>query len=709
MLKRSNLLFGLALAIMLVFFLVKTSVLFEIVPSTPNTRGIEYLCFLSFVPLFWLIMKDFIKKSKESIKENKYTFELNSSLIWQSRSECFYVGDISGSAKLITREISMVTETDRVSVWLYSENKESIICDQLYVRGENKFYNGIEIFKKDFYQYFEALENDPIIVANDAETHIATSCFTDSYLRPLGIKSMLDIPIYYKGSLIGVICIENLTQREWKVLEISYLQMISSLYSFGFSVKESNFLSEQMIENDKFLDASSIISVADKNGKITYVNQRFTDVSGYTLEDVIGKDHNIVNSGTHPKEFWTNMYKTVIKDKKIWNSVCVNKAKDGSLYYVDTFIKAKFNNDKLIGFSSIRQDVTELKRKEVEISNRMNAINRSNAVIEFDLDGNIKFANNAFLDTLGYSHDEIVGKHHSLFVENSLKDSDEYKDFWKSLREGTFFRGEITRRKKDGTLIYLQATYNPIIGNDGKPYRIMKIATDITENFNQQKEIEKKNTYLEHAAKILRHDMHSGINTYMPRGLSSLDRRLSDDQVKDLKIEAPIKMIKEGLRHTQKVYKGVYEFTNLVKKDVVLNRSECKLNDILEDYLSATAYRPQVNLLELGELSVNEALFCTALDNLIRNGLKYNDSNNKIVKIYRNDDTLYIEDNGRGLSSEEFKILSQPYTRKEGQKESGTGLGLNICIAILEEHGFSVSCDKLPDIGSQIKINLKND
>ena len=160
----------------------------------------------------------------------------------------------------------------------------------------------------------------------------------------------------------------------------------------------------------------------------------------------------------------------------------------------------------------------------------------------------------------------------------------------------------------------------------------MKIATDITESYNQQKEIEKKNTYLEHAAKILRHDMHSGINTYMPRGLSSLDRRLSEDQIKELKIEAPIKMIKEGLRHTQKVYKGVYEFTNLVKKDVVLNRSECNLKDILEDYLSATAYRPQVDLSDIGYLSVNEALFCTALDNLIRNGLKYNDSNNKIVK-----------------------------------------------------------------------------
>ena len=471
--------------------------------------------------------------------------------------------------------------------------------------------------------------------------------------------------------------------------------------------EESNKLLDQLLENEKFLDASSIISVADSKGKITYVNQKFIDVSGYSLDEVIGKDHSVVNSGTHPKEFWTDMYKTVIADKGIWNQVCTNRSKDGSLYYVDTFIKAKFDrNDKLLGFSSIRQDVTELKSKEVEISNRMNAINRSNAVIEFDLDGNIRFANNSFLEILGYSQEEIVGKHHSLFIEDSQKNTKEYQDFWKSLISGKFFTGEIIRKKKDGTSIYLQATYNPIIGNDGKPYRIMKIATDITESYNQQKEIEKKNTYLEHAAKILRHDMHSGINTYMPRGLSSLDRRLTEEQIKELKIEAPIKMIKEGLRHTQKVYKGVYEFTNLVKKDVVLNREECDLKNILEDYLSATAYRPQVDLGELGELSVNEALFCTALDNLIRNGLKYNDSNNKIVKISRDKNILYVEDNGRGLSSEEFKTLSQPYTRKEGQKESGTGLGLNICIAILEEHGFSVSCDKLPQGGSQIKIQL---
>jgi signal transduction histidine kinase len=234
----------------------------------------------------------------------------------------------------------------------------------------------------------------------------------------------------------------------------------------------------------------------------------------------------------------------------------------------------------------------------------------------------------------------------------------------------------------------------------------MKIATDVTESYNQQMEIEKKNTYLEHSAKILRHDMHSGINTYMPRGLSSLERRLSEEQIKELKLESPLKMIKEGLRHTQKVYKGVYEFTNLVKKDVVLNKTECNLKDILEDYLSATAYRSQVIIEDLGTIDVNESLFCTAVDNLIRNGLKYNDSSTKFVKIYSEKNYIYIQDNGRGITQEDFDHLSKPYTRKEGQKETGTGLGLNICVAILQEHGFEISCEK-NEIGTKMKIKFK--
>lgn len=695
-----------SIIIMSIFFFTKTSVFIELLPSTPTTRGLEYFCFLLFVPFFYVVIREQLQKNRLETKMAKYIKKLNNALVNQSHNTLFYEGKVEEGAKTLTKEVITTMEVDRCSIWLYNSDKTSITCQQLYIKSEDNWYQNIELFRKDFTSYFDHLLIDPIIIANNAEEHPATKCFTETYLKPLGIKSMLDVPIIHRGEVIGVICIESFIGREWNKSEVDFAQMLSSLYTFAYSVGESNKLSEQMFENDKFLDASAIISVADSKGKITYVNQRFTDVSGYSLEEVIGKDHNIVNSGHHPKEFWTEMYKTVIVDKGIWNAVCTNRAKDGSLYYVDTFIKARFDNNKLVGFSSIRQDVTDLKRKEMEISNRMNAINRSNAVIEFDLDGNIRFANDSFLNVLGYTQDEIVGQHHSLFIENDYKDSEEYKDFWNSLREGKFFRGEITRRKKDGTLIYLQATYNPILGSDGKPYRIMKIATDVTESYNQQMEIEKKNTYLEHSAKILRHDMHSGINTYMPRGLSSLERRLSEEQIKELKLESPLKMIKEGLRHTQKVYKGVYEFTNLVKKDVVLNKTECNLKDILEDYLSATAYRSQVIIEDLGTIDVNESLFCTAVDNLIRNGLKYNDSSTKFVKIYSEENYIYIQDNGRGITQEDFDHLSKPYTRKEGQKETGTGLGLNICVAILQEHGFEISCEK-NEIGTKMKIKFK--
>ena len=689
------------------FFTTQSLLVFHFINYIDEIGYFGYACFLAFLPFFAVVVIEYIKRNKKGKEQSKYVKKLNETLISQSHNPLFYEGNTSEGAKVLTKEVIESINADRCSIWLYNKDKSSIICEQLYIKSEDTWYQNIELHKKDFQPYFLSLLINPIIIANNAETHSATSCFTEGYLKPLGVKSMLDVPITYKGETIGVICIESLTIREWDKVEVDFAQLLSSLYTFAYSVKEGNDLNRRNKETEKFLNESSIVSVADNKGKITYVNHKFEEVSGWDLEEVLGKDHSIVNSGTQPDGYWGKMYETVMKGE-IWNDVVTNKSKSGELYYVDTYIRAIFDKDgKLEGFSSIRQDVTDLKKKEVEIRNRMNAINKSNAVIEFDLEGNIIFANDLFLNTMGYSTiDEVVGKHHRIFIDEEHSKSKEYLLFWKKLNEGVLFTGEITRVKKDGSLVHLQATYNPIVGLDGKIYRVMKIATDVTKSYEQRREIEKKNTYLEHAAKILRHDMHSGINTYMPRGLSSLERRLKPEDIADLKIEAPIRMIKEGLKHSQKVYKGVYEFTNLVKKDVVLNKKECNLKEILSDYLSSTAYSSQVIIDELPTIEVNEALFCTAVDNLIRNGLKYNDSDSKFVKIYFDTNTVYVQDNGRGITQEDFNHLCKPYTRKEGQKESGTGLGLNICVAILEEHGFNITCEK-NDIGTKMKIKIK--
>jgi len=103
-----------------------------------------------------------------------------------------------------------------------------------------------------------------------------------------------------------------------------------------------------------------------------------------------------------------------------------------------------------------------------------------------------------------------------------------------------------------------------------------------------EKELDKKNIYLEHAAKIIRHDMHSGINTYIPRGINSLTRRLSEESIQDLKLAAPLKLLTEGLKHAQKVYAGVYEFTNLVKQGESLSKKDHNIYLILKEYLDLT-------------------------------------------------------------------------------------------------------------------------
>jgi PAS domain S-box-containing protein len=681
--------------------------LFFINDALQLIKIIELSCFIVFLPFFSILVKEYTNKLKHNIKLTQYSKKLNKVLISQSHNSLFYQGNVKDGAKTLTKEVTESIDADRCSIWLYNSDKTSIICQQLYIKKEDEWYSGAEMYKKDFIAYFEHLEINPIIIANNAETHTATYCFVEGYLKPLGIKSMLDVPIMYRGDVIGVVCIESKTLREWIGLEVNFAQMLSSLYSFAYSVKESNILRGNLQEFEKFVDTSVLVSKADNKGRITYVNKKFEEVSGWSLDEVRGKDHSIVNSGKHPKEFWANMYKDVVVEKKIWNEIVTNRDKNGNLYWVDSYIKGDFDeNGKFLGYMSIRYDVTEVKKKEIDIKNRMNAINTSNMVIEFDLDGKIMFANSLFCEKMGYEEKELKGKHHKIFVSKEYSKSPEYKEFWKLLKSGEYVTDEFLRFTKDKNKVWIQASYNPVFDIDGKVTRIMKIATDITDRITQSIEIEKKNTYLEHAAKILRHDMHSGINTYIPRGVSSLERRLTIEQIEELKITAPFKMIKDGLSHAQKVYKGVYEFTNLVKKDVVLNKTECNLKSILESYLTTTSYKSQVHIEELITKDVNESLFCTSIDNLIRNGLKYNDSDTKFVKIFMEGDLLIIQDNGRGITQQDFDHLSKPYTRKEGQKESGTGLGLNICVAILEEHGFEITCEK-NDIGTKMKINIK--
>jgi PAS domain S-box-containing protein len=135
-----------------------------------------------------------------------------------------------------------------------------------------------------------------------------------------------------------------------------------------------------------------------------------------------------------------------------------------------------------------------------ELLSRLEGINRSNAIIYFDLQGFILGVNAIFLKAMGYKeneHDKLIGKHHSIFVSYEYSKSDEYIKFWDTLREGKFFEGEFERKKIDGSVIYLQATYNPIFDESGAITKIMKIATDITETVISKNKIKQLSSSLQ--------------------------------------------------------------------------------------------------------------------------------------------------------------------------------------------------------------------
>ncbi len=223
------------------------------------------------------------------------------------------------------------------------------------------------------------------------------------------------------------------------------------------------------------------------DGTIMAANQNFLDALGYSLEEVRGKHHSMFvangeSSRPEYRAFWEELrqgqfksgeYRRVGKNnREIWLQATYNPIRD-----VDG------KPFKIVKFAS---DVTEAKQRAADYAGQIAAIGRSQAIIEFDLKGNILSANQNFLDATGYTLAEIQGRHHSMFVNAVDRASGEYKAFWDDLEAGKFKSAEFKRQGKGGHDVWIRATYNPIMDVMGKPFKVVKFATVITEEIQQR-------------------------------------------------------------------------------------------------------------------------------------------------------------------------------------------------------------------------------
>ena len=217
------------------------------------------------------------------------------------------------------------------------------------------------------------------------------------------------------------------------------------------------------------------------DGTIVNANENFLNALGYSLAEIEGKHHSMFmpqadRDSVDYREFWAALrrgeyqageFKRIGKGgREVWILASYNPVMD--------------DTGKPIGVVKFATDVTASKVRNADLAGQIEAIGKSQAVIEFNMDGTIITANANFLGALGYSLAEIKGHHHSMFVEPSERDGTAYREFWDALNRGQYQAAEYKRIGKGGKEVYIQASYNPILDLNGKPFKVVKYATDTT-------------------------------------------------------------------------------------------------------------------------------------------------------------------------------------------------------------------------------------
>lgn len=237
------------------------------------------------------------------------------------------------------------------------------------------------------------------------------------------------------------------------------------------------------------------------DGTIATANDNFINAMGYSLAEIRGRHHGMFvdpseRDSSAYREFWARLnrgefqageFKRIAKGgKEIWILATYNPILD--------------EQDKPFKVVKFATDITREKLKNADLEGQISAIHKSQAVIEFNMDGTIRHANENFLATVGYALEEVQGRHHSIFVEPAERSGAEYREFWSALNRGEYQAGEFKRVGKNGKEIWIEASYNPIFDLNNKPYKVVKYASDTTEKAQARMRAERARALIQSVA-----------------------------------------------------------------------------------------------------------------------------------------------------------------------------------------------------------------
>lgn len=327
-------------------------------------------------------------------------------------------------------------------------------------------------------------------------------------------KNNRDIPIIvisaHNDSNILIEAIEiGISRFILKPLNISDLIQVITQFAENICNKsEKDSVSNLLEQYKNIVDADSIVSKTNKHGIITYVNDRFVDISGYTKEELIGQHHNIIRHPDTPEKTFKKMWTTISEKKKVWQGVVKNLSKQGKSYYVRSTIKPILDmNGDIIEYIAIRQDITPqektrkfLQKQNVQkISNLNdalknqeqyeNVINQINIVSRFNLQGKITYVNDRFCQLIEYTKDELIGQTFKL-IRHEKTNIETSRQMWKTIKSGKTWSGKLMNKSKTGKTFHLDAVISPIFNQNNEIIEFISVCHNITSIIELHKELE---------------------------------------------------------------------------------------------------------------------------------------------------------------------------------------------------------------------------